>query len=166
MQVTKIHMVYGPSGAGKTTFSIKLAAECKGLHFAIDRWMQDLFGDDLPEPLSFEWLSARVRRCEERIWALAKTLVSLEVDVVLDLGFMTRADRARFEGYAKNAGFELERHYLTATKKVRRERVLRRNQEQGETYSVTVSPNMFEFADSRFEPPTPTEQALARCHET
>ena len=165
MQAAKVHMVYGPSGAGKTTFSIELAGQLNGVHFSIDRWMQDLFGDDLPETLSFEWLYARVRRCEERIWAMAKTLVPLDVNVVLDLGFMTRADRQRFEVYAQNAGFELERHYLTASKKERRERVMARNEEQGETYAVTVSPDMFEFADGLFEPPAPAERALATCHD-
>ena len=166
METAKVHMVYGASGAGKTTFAIKLAIQINGVHFSIDRWMQDLFGDDVPDPLTYEWIRERVSRCEERIWATAKELVPLGVSPVLDLGFMKRADRERFTAYVQDAGFELEQHYLSASRELRRSRVMTRNEQQGETYSVTMTPEMFEFAEGLFEPPTPAEQKLATHHES
>ena len=102
METAKVHMVYGASGAGKTTFAIRLAIQLKGVHFSIDRWMQDLFGDDVPDPLTYEWISERVSRCEERIWETAKELVPLGVSPVLDLGFMKRVDRERFTAYVQD----------------------------------------------------------------
>jgi len=161
MQPSTVHMVYGPSGAGKTTFSIELAARLGAVHFSIDRWMQDLFGADMPAELTYEWVSTRVSRCEALIWATAAELVPIGVNVVLDLGFMKAADRARFAGYAESAEFDLKRHYLIADSKVRRDRVMARNRDQGATYSVEVSPAMFEFAEGLFEYPSEAEQALS-----
>ena len=87
------------------------------------------------------------------------------VSPVLDLGFMKRVDRARFVGYIQSAGFDLEQHYLTASRELRQKRVMARNEHQGDTYSVEVTPAMFEFAEGLFEPPTAAERALAIHYE-
>jgi len=155
-----VHMVYGPSGAGKTTFSMALAERLSGVHFPIDRWMQDLFGPDLPEDFGYDWVTERVARCEALIWTNAAQLATLGLDVVLDFGFMQRADRDRVAGLVDAAGFALERHYLTADAQLRRERVVARNIDQGPTFSVPVPPEMFEFAEGLFECPSEEEQAL------
>jgi len=166
MKVGTLHMVYGASGAGKTTFSMALAHRLGGVHFPIDRWMQDLFGPDLPAELTVDWVGARVARCEALIWATAAELVPLGLDVVLDLGFMQRSDRERFAGLAAAAGFQLDRHYLHADAHLRRDRVMARNVDQGPTYSVPVSPAMFEFAEGLFEYPSADEQALGAIIQT
>ena len=166
MSLGTVHMVYGASGAGKTTFSMALAKRLGGVHFPIDRWMQDLFGPDLPDELTFDWVTVRVARCEAVIWAHATQLVTLGLDVVLDFGFMQRSDRERVAGLVAAADFQLERHYLHADAQLRRDRVIARNLEQGPTYSMPVSPEMFEFAEGLFEQPTEEEQALGAVIQT
>lgn len=161
-----VHMVYGPSGAGKTAYSMALAKRLPGIHFPIDRWMQDLFGPDLPEDLSYGWVKQRVARCEALIWANAAELLALGLDAVLDFGFMQRADRERIAGLVSAAGFTLERHYLFADVQLRRERVAARNIEQGPTFSMPVPPEMFEFAEGQFEYPSEEEQALGAVIQT
>jgi hypothetical protein len=45
---TIVHLISGPVGAGKTSYSRKLASEHNAVVFSIDEWMQNLFGGDLP----------------------------------------------------------------------------------------------------------------------
>lgn len=35
----KIHLVFGPQGAGKSTYSKELARKVNGVHLSIDEWM-------------------------------------------------------------------------------------------------------------------------------
>ena len=63
-----LHVIFGPSGAGKSTYARELARTEPAVHFAIDDWMARLFAADMPEPLEFEWMMARVERCEAQIW--------------------------------------------------------------------------------------------------
>ena len=50
-------------------------------------------------------------------------------------------------------------YVLDAPRDVRRERVLRRNAEQGETFSMVVPPHIFELASDLWQPPGEAECA-------
>ncbi|HEY8068088.1 MAG TPA: AAA family ATPase, partial [Burkholderiales bacterium] len=75
MTIATVHIVFGSQGAGKTTYARRLASEVKGTRFSIDDWMGELFGPDLPKPMSLPWIMERVRRCESRIWSTAAEIV-------------------------------------------------------------------------------------------
>jgi DNA polymerase III delta prime subunit len=53
--MARLVLVCGPTGVGKTTHSLSLADEIKGVKFSIDPWMQTLFSKDMTE-LDFEWM--------------------------------------------------------------------------------------------------------------
>ena len=72
--MSKIHIVFGPQGAGKSTYSKKLSEEVNGIHFSIDDWMWKLFGADLPKSMNLKWIFERVERCEKLIWSTAKNI--------------------------------------------------------------------------------------------
>jgi len=55
-----IHLVFGPQGAGKSTYSRALSENGKATHFSIDDWMVRLYGPDLPQSMNFGWIMARV----------------------------------------------------------------------------------------------------------
>ena len=76
-----LHIVFGPSGAGKSTYARELARREPAVHFAIDDWMARLFAPDMPEPLEFEWMMARVERCEGQIWSTAAATLLAEGDL-------------------------------------------------------------------------------------
>ena len=60
-----IHLVSGPTGAGKSTYSGALTDDLGGVRFSIDEWMQRLHNQDQPEQMSFDWFYERVQRnCE------------------------------------------------------------------------------------------------------
>ena len=154
-----VHIVFGQQGAGKTTYSRQLVDREQGTRFSIDEWMGELYGPDLPKPISYPWIMERVQRCERRIWAVAGEVAQRGGNVVLDLGFMKVADRSRFATLAQATGLPVRTHYVTAPLALRRDRVLSRNLNKGETFSFEVTPGMFDFMETQFESPTDSESA-------
>ena len=155
-----VHIVCGPTGAGKTTFARRLTAECEGLRFSIDEWMAALFAADAPEPLTFEWAIERVGRCEDMIWRTGLAALAAGRDIVLDLGFDTSAQRDRFRALAEEAGHGVALYHITAPRDERLARVRRRNEDNSETMAFAVTDGMFEFMENRFEAPAPEESPL------
>lgn len=162
----KLHLVFGPQGSGKSTYAKQLATQVTGVHFAIDDWMWQLYGPDLPEPMNFAWIMERVARCEQQIWATAKQVLANGGAVVLDLGFMKQADRERYKKLAGEANLPVQLHYVHAGYEIRRSRVLDRNQQKGETFSFDVSPAMFDAMEKQFEAPNELEQSEAVIIDT
>jgi predicted kinase len=152
-----VHLVFGPVGAGKSTYARALAARDGGVRFAIDDWMHELFAPDLTPALDFAWIMARVRRCEQRIRATAREVLDTGTPVVLDLGFMKAADRVVFRAWAVEAGYAVRDHFVHAPAPLRAQRVRLRNEARGETFSFEVTPAMFELMEHLFEPPDAAE---------
>ena len=155
-----VHLVFGPQGAGKTTYSRRLESEARAVRFSIDEWMIRLYGPDLPTPLDFEWIMQRVRRCEERIWATGAAVARQGGNVILDLGFTKAESRTAFKALVDESGLTAQWHFVDAPHDLRRRRVLARNATRGETYAFEVTPGMFDFMEKEFE--QPTSQELAR----
>jgi predicted kinase len=155
--MSKIHIVFGPQGAGKSTYSKKLLRDVNGVYFSIDAWMWNLYGEDLPKSMSYKWIMKRVERCEKQIWEIAKNVAACGGQVVLDLGFTILAKRKLFKDLAEKEKFSTQFHYISAPYSVRRKRVLERNINKGETYSFEVTPGMFDFMEKEFQSPTDKE---------
>jgi predicted kinase len=159
--MAEIHIVFGPQGAGKSSYSRTLATASEGTRFSIDEWMAQLYGPDLPDSINLSWIMERVQRCERQIWRIAEQIAKNGGNVVLDLGFMKVRNRSAFSEQARAAGISSKLHYVTAPHDIRRSRVMRRNSEKGETFSFEVSPAMFDFMEAEFEAPTQIELASA-----
>jgi len=164
--MNKVHIVFGPQGAGKSTYSKKLSQEVRGIHMSIDQWMWKLYGPDLPQPMNLKWIMERVDRCEKLIWSLSKDIVASGIDVILDLGFTKSAKRNDFINLAKAANLITQLHYIHAPYNIRKQRVLDRNITKGDTFSFEVTPSMFDFMEGEFHSATDTELAKAIVIET
>lgn len=156
-----LHIVFGPAGAGKSTYAKALARSEPAVHFAIDDWMARLFAPDMPEPLEFDWMMQRVERCEAQIWSTAAAVMAAGTSVVLDLGLMRRVDRARVAEIAEACELPYKFHFVTAPEDVRRARVAARDRVSGEGFSLAVTPEIFDFVEGVFEAPDAAE--LAAC---
>lgn len=156
-----VHIVFGPQGAGKSTYARRLAADDNAVRLSIDEWMIQLYGPDLPEPMSFAWITQRVRRCEQRIWATAADVADTGSSVVLDLGFMKIDNRTQFTDLARERNLPSELHFVDAPLATRRRRVLERNNDRGATFAFEVTPDMFDFMEREFQRPTTAELAVA-----
>ena len=152
-----LHVIFGPSGAGKTTYANAFARREKAVAFILDEWMARLFAPDMPEPIEYEWMIQRVARCEAQIWSVVAGVLATGTPVILDIGLMRRADRDRVREIAEAAGLPLQFHYVTASAEVRRARVAERNVVRGENFAIEVTPEMFEFVEGVFETPDSAE---------
>ena len=161
-----IHLVFGPQGAGKSTYARALAGRERAVRLAIDDWMSDLFTPDvtgLPDP---GWMFERVARCERRLRATAADVLAAGTAVVLDIGGMRRSERDELARWARGTGCPARRHWLDAPHALREARVAARNAGRGPTFSFEVTPAMFAYMEHRFEPPAPEELAGAVVVDT
>ncbi|MEI6439130.1 MAG: ATP-binding protein [Alphaproteobacteria bacterium] len=161
-----LHVIFGPSGAGKSSYAQNLARREPAVHFAIDDWMARLFVADMPDPIEFTWVMERVERCETQIWSVAAGVMAAGTSVVLDLGLTRKGDRARVAEIAQACDLPLQFHFVTAPRDIRRARVLARNEVKGETFSMVVTPQMFDFMEGIYEAPDAEELAGAIVSES
>ena len=159
-----IILIIGKTGAGKTTYGQKLSKKIKGQLFSIDNWMTGLYWQDMPENVDIKWFQEnqlwyhqRIQRCEDLMTAVIKNLASVGVPCLLDLGFTNSKHRLKYIEMANNLKCKIEIHHLEAGDNERWQRVQRRNQEKGSTYTMHVSKEMIAAMDPIFEPPQDQE---------
>ena len=150
-------LIVGCTGAGKTTYALRLAEQLGALRFSIDEWMTTLFWADSPQPIEFQWAIERVGRCEAQIMAMVRQAAARGVPAVLDLGFTRLDHRDRFRALAAEAGLTAAVHFIDVPTEERWLRVNRRNQQRGETFAMEVDWQMFDFMEGMWEPPGEAE---------
>ena len=154
-----IHLIIGPVGAGKSTLALELERQHGAVRLNLDEWMAVLFRPDRPGEGVLEWYVQRTARCLELIWSLTQRLMDANVNVVLEVGLIQRHERERFYAQVDACAYGLTVYVLDAPRAVRRERVERRNREQGETFSMVVPSHIFELASDSWEPPDELERS-------
>lgn len=154
-----LHMIVGSTGAGKTTYSMKLETALPAVRFSIDEWMMDLFWADAPAELSFDWAYERVERCGKVIHETAARVSRANGQAVIDTAFTTANERQAFYDWATAANVPFHLHFIDVPQDVRWQRVLNRNAEKGATHAFDVDRGMFDFVENRWERPTADELA-------
>jgi predicted kinase len=102
--VATLHLVCGLPGSGKSTLARQLAEADATIWLSPDEWMSRIVGDGYDE---------RRRAAVERIqWELAKKLLALGIDIVLDNGFWSREERMSLRREADGLGARTELHFL------------------------------------------------------
>ena len=141
--------------AGKTTLAKQIERERSALRLTPDEWITSLFGADL----SLEALDAARDPVETALWDLAARILVLGVDVVLDFGFWSRAERDDFRSRAARLGARSELHFLDVPEEGLLTRLAARN--------AQLLPGTFRIDEARltlwsrrFEPPTMDELRL------
>ncbi len=153
----KVHLIEGPVGAGKSTYSSTLALRTNGIHVPLDQWFTALFSADRPAADVIHWYVERKERLIALIWSHSRRILASGSDVILELGLIQRQRRLEFCRQIQDEGFELVVHVLDAPLEVRRERVRRRNMEQGSTFAMVVPDHVFDMASSLWEAPDDVE---------
>jgi predicted kinase len=155
-----IHLICGPIGAGKTTYAKEIALKNNAIRFSEDEWLSNLFVPDAPEGLLSEpmqvvgaWANEKYRRCRSQIWLISQALLRKNISIVLDGAAANKVqrDNIRKKAFDHNVAFQL--HYVTADAVTRKQRVFERNDVQGDTYSLEVTPDMFAHTENFFEAP-------------
>lgn len=149
------HLIYGFTGAGKTTFARRLEGEIPAVRFTPDEWMVALYGTDPPADHFHE----SYERITELMWDLALRLLGLGLDVILDFGFWSRASRDDARARARAVGASYELYFLDCPEEVMRRRVLERTA-QLPPGTLFIDEAAFELFKARFEPLGPDEKCV------
>lgn len=155
----QLHLIEGPVGAGKSTYASALANRTGGIPIALDAWFARLFSPDRPSGGSMPWYLERKDRLVDLIWAHSLEVLAANTDVILELGLVQRQPRTAFCLRARDQGFPPALHIVNAPRELRRERVRRRNVEQGPTFSMIVPDPLFDIASDLWEAPDEFECA-------
>jgi predicted kinase len=138
--------------SGKTTLAKQIERERRALRLTPDEWIARLFGADI----AGEALDAARDPVEAALWELAARVLALGVDVILDFGFWSRAEREEFRARAAALGAHSEIHFTDAPEQVLLARLAARN--------AALPPGTFRIDEARlrlwsslFEPPTADE---------
>ena len=147
--------VCGLPASGKTTLARRIAHERRGVCFSADAWILELFGPGLEVTA----LANSRESVWRQIWSVARRLIELEIDVVLDFSFYTREERARFRQLAHEVGARFRMIHLEASPELLLERLARRNRALPPgTFSIT--PEQFAVLEASFEPPGADEAEI------
>lgn len=157
--MSTVHLIEGPVGAGKSTYSLALARQVNGVHIPLDDWFVNLFSPDRPDNNFISWYVERKERLLDLIWSHSLRILSSSTDVILELGLIQREARLHFCNRVQNEGLGLVVHVLDAPNEVRRQRVQRRNVERGSTFFMVVPDHVFDIASKMWEPPDDAECA-------
>ena len=154
-----LHLMVGLPGSGKTTLARKLEAEHAALRLSVDEWHIRLFGNDFDadtDDAQFAEHNARHDAIEALLWETAARVLVLGVDVILDFGFWTRAERDAFRAKARELGADFRIHFADASEGVLLARIKARN--------AALPPGTFHIPEQRlkewmvvFEPPSADE---------
>lgn len=152
-----VYIVGGLPGAGKSTYSKKLADKVNGIVFSTDVWMTDLYWMDKLPTDDLKWALERTERCESRMIATCAQLAERSISSVLDIGFVNLVYRKKAYEKLGLQNLDYEVHFLDIPKDVRWQRVEQRNTKKGETFSFEVTREMFDFMEEHFDELTSQE---------
>lgn len=133
-----------------------------------DEWLERLFVPNAPEgllkepmPIVGDWAGEKYERCREQIWLICDELLKQGFDIVIDGAAANKEQRDLIRKKAFEYKVDFQLYYVTAEKNIRENRVVKRNKEQGQTYSLEVTPEMFLHAEIFFS--APLEEELSKA---
>jgi predicted kinase len=118
----RLTIMVGLPASGKTTTAGQMAADRGALRLTPDEWMIPLFGQDFRD----DAYERRRDVLEGRLISVAIDVLRAGVDVVLDFGCWSRAERNGLRHLAAAVGAECEIFYLTASEEEQSRRVRER----------------------------------------
>jgi predicted kinase len=151
MTDTRLILICGLPGSGKTTLAKTLAPEVPAVRLCPDEWKHDLGIDYYDEP--------RRVRLEERLWRLGQELLTLGQSVIVENGFWAREERDELRLGARALGVGAELHYLEAPVDELWRRLELRN-EQARPGAAPIKREDLERWAQQFEAPDAAELAL------
>ncbi|MBI5945729.1 MAG: ATP-binding protein [Chloroflexi bacterium] len=103
-----LFLICGLPGSGKTTLAKQLEALHPTLRLCPDEWITFLLAD-VTDTVEMDRLRAAVESLQ---WEVAKRLLTLGLDVILENGFWSQEERASYRSQAKALGARVKLIYL------------------------------------------------------
>lgn len=145
-------LICGLPGSGKSTLARRLEAEKGALRLTPDEWVGPLYGEDLDE----EAMDACRTPIETVQWAVASRALELGLDVILENGSWSRAERDEYQAKARQLGASVELCYLDVPLDELWVRIERRNADLP-PHTFPITKEQLNLWASWFEPPSADE---------
>ncbi len=146
-----LFIVCGLPGAGKTTLAKQIERSLSAVRMSADDWMTALSIN-----LHAEEQRAKIEALQ---WELAKRLLSLRQNVVIEWGAWGKSERDTFRTGARALGARVELYHISAPLDELFARIQQRNMED----PPIEWPEVQKWADI-FEAPAPVEMTLFDAH--
>lgn len=122
MKKSTLYIIHGFIGAGKTTFSKKLASEIGAVHLNPDEWCVKLFSKKNYE--------ANWEKCfadtMDILWNKTKEYLNKGTDVILDMVFWDRESRNLAKDVATKSNSYFKHYYIYVPDNIAKQRILQR----------------------------------------
>ena len=151
-----IHLIHGLPGSGKTVFARKLEADTGAVLLNHDAIRTAVCGFDPPK----EDFQEYTKRIHGLIWMLTEKFIAHGVDVILDHGFWTRAERDEARAHARSIGVEPRFYRMECSDSMADARVLKRN-EASAPGTLYIPPGALDVFRARFEPMGADEPSIS-----
>lgn len=152
--MAKVIMICGKICSGKSTYSEKLRKENKAVVLSVDEITLALFEQSVGEKHD-----EYVAKLKKYLFEKSLDIVLVGVDVILDWGFWTKAERDYAREFYSSRNINYEFHYIDISEKTWQVRLEKRNKEilAGEVEAYYVDANLKEKVESIFECPDKNE---------
>ena len=147
----KVFLICGKICCGKTTYAQKLCKEKDAVLLSVDEITLALFGQHCGDKHD-----EYVERTEKYLLNKSLELIENNINVVLDWGFWTKAERKAVKEFYKSRNIECELHYIDISEEVWKSRLRKRNNDvlANETSAYYVDDNLAAKVVSIFEVPS------------
>ena len=152
--MTKVFLICGKICCGKTTYAEKLCIENNAILLSVDEITLALFGQHCGDKHD-----EYVERTEKYLLNKSLELIENNINVVLDWGFWTKAERKAVKEFYKSRNIECELHYIDISDETWKSRLHKRNNAvlSNETSAYYVDDNLAAKFNSIFEVPSEKE---------
>ena len=152
--MAKVYLICGKICCGKTTYANKICVENNAVLLSVDEITLALFGQYCGDKHD-----KYVERTEKYLLNKSLELIENNINVVLDWGFWTKAEREFVKGFYKSRNIECELHYIDISDETWKFRLHKRNNAvlAKETSAYYVDDNLAAKFASIFEVPSEDE---------
>jgi predicted kinase len=150
-----LHLICGLPGAGKTTFARHLEQSLPALRLTPDDHIKSLYGADADTAV----IAAARDPLEAFLYQLALRVLQLGVDVVIDYGFWSRAERDFFARGAVEVGARAQLYFADLPLAELWSRIEERNAHLGPN-DMHIERAELDVWASIFQRPAPDERAI------
>lgn len=123
MKQATLHIIHGFLGAGKTTFSQKLAEEINAIHLNPDEWCIKLFTQ---KEFEENWEKC-FASTQDILWQKTIEYLNNGIDVIFDAGFWDRNSRDYARKIAKQCQADFKHYFLDTSDNIAKQRLANRS---------------------------------------
>ena len=148
--MAKVIMTCGRICSGKSTYAEKLRVKEKAVILSVDEITLALFEHNIGEKHD-----EYVEKAENYLFNKSLEIIDTDINVILDWGFWTKAERDFAKEFYRSHSIENEFHYIDISNEEWKKRIEKRNRliSEGKINAYYIDDGLMRKVDSIFEAP-------------